>query len=355
MKSILSIVTVSEGHIRQASSPENAFFFQKRFVSIDRLKNSSIHTSSHSRLLGTTFWCHAIWQTEAKTKLIIELGFCASRQQKPPFQVNKSSVASLAVFLQQQELKCCAICTPSGCPRSDAHSQQVASSSNHWDQWFSTDSMIPWSKKKRTRIPALHPQTLNFLPFIILHQHVFRFFSGPFHPGCWHMSRCSLLGRCSQSISCPLKGQGTGCTVHLPAHWMRFKALIFPIKMGTDFTVTLETPPRTGCRTDLLVAFHHDIPTTSSKLEIHCLFQSDLSHELGRCLPKAYGLLIAENTRWHSTRNQFSSCCILKWSSKQNWCLANLNGPPFQQLRHHSIWPSRESNACSALQQLPVT
>lgn len=44
--------------------------------------------------------------------------------------------------------------------------------------------------------------------------------------------------------------------MHCPsagAH-LHFNALIFPIKMGTDFTVTLETPPRTWCRTDLLVA-----------------------------------------------------------------------------------------------------
>lgn len=276
--------------------------------------------------------------------IIIELGFCASRHPSSEFRkitISREQIICCFAgrFFSAANLKCCAICTPSGCPRGDAHSQQVASSSNHWDQWFSTDSMIPWSKKKRARIPALHPQTLIFLPFIILHQHVFRFFSGPFHPGCWHMRRCSLLGRCSQSISCPLKGQGTGCIDLSHQNGDRFYSHPW------DSSLDLMSNGPLGCA-------HHDIPTTSSKLEIHCLFQS-VSHELGKCSHKAYGLLIAENTRWHSTRNQFSSCC--KWRSKQNWCLANLNGPPFQQLRHHSIWPSRESNACSALQQLPVT
>ena len=72
------------------------------------------------------------------------------------------------------------------------------------------------------------------------------------------MRRCSLLGRCSQSISCPLEGKGLDALS------------IFPIKMGTDFTVTLETPPWTGCRTDLLVAPTMTFPPHPPNLKVCC-------------------------------------------------------------------------------------
>lgn len=266
------------------------------------------------------------------TIIIIELGVCASRH--PSSEFRKITISSEQIiccfagrFFAAANLKCCAICTPSGCPRGDAHSQQVASSSNHLDRWFSTDSMIPWSKKNEPEYQLCSHKVSSFCRSLFC-TNMFCVFSWSFPSRMLAHEHFKGKGLDALSI-CP----------RTPA----FHCIDLSHKNGDRFYSHPWDSSSDWMSNGPLGCAHHDISTTSSKLEIHCLFQSDLSHELGRCLHKAYGLLIAENTLWHSTRNQFSSCC--KWRSKQNWCLANLNGPPFQQLRHHSIWPSRESNA----------
>ena len=149
MKSILSIVTAFLKVTFAKPVPLRIFFLPeaicfhwstKEFL---RSYIKSFKTTGHNILVS----CYLTNKMQNHTFIIIELGVCASRH--PSSEFRKITISSEQIiccfagrFFAAANLKCCAICTPSGCPRGDAHSQQVASSSNHLDQWFSTDSMI---------------------------------------------------------------------------------------------------------------------------------------------------------------------------------------------------------------------